>query len=63
MRRMHDFESIWIDYVMPILGILISANTFFRRRDRDPTTILFTIFLAVGSILMGISTLSKLGLL
>ncbi len=60
---MDDFERVWIDYVMPVCGIVISINTLFRRRERDPTTLFFTIILAMGSILMGINTLSKLGLL
>ena len=59
---MDGFEGVWIDYAMPMLGILISLDTIFRRRVRDPVTLFFTIVLAAGSILMGINTLSKLGL-
>jgi hypothetical protein len=59
---MDTFERVWIDYAMPILGILICLDTVFRRRVRDPVTLFFTVVLAAGSILMGINTLSKLGL-
>jgi hypothetical protein len=60
---MDDCERVWIDYVMPVVGIAISVNTVFRRRERDPITLFFTIVLAAGSILMGLNTVAKLGLL
>jgi hypothetical protein len=60
---MDAFERAWIDYVMPVLGIVIVLDSLFRQKIRDPTALLFLAILAFSSVLMGLNTLARLGLL